>query len=126
MIAKDAPVLDLSGADLRKADLYVINLEGANLSGADLRKAGLVMAFLEEGADLSKTDLREANLGGARLNGANLVFTNLENAKGITEEQLATCKNLERATMPNGQKYEDWLKNKGRRADGRPPGLPST
>jgi hypothetical protein len=41
--------------------------------------------------------LLEADLTGADLTGV----------KGLTEEQLATSKSLEGATMPNGQKYED-------------------
>ena len=52
---------DLSGADLREA-----NLSGADLSGADLREANL------SGADLRRADLRGANLSGANLSGANL------------------------------------------------------
>jgi len=35
-----------------------------------------------------------------------------------TNEQLEQAKSLEDATMPNGQKYEDWLKSKGREEDG--------
>jgi hypothetical protein len=31
----------------------------------------------------------------------------------VSEEQLRSAKSLEGATMPNGQKYEDWLKSKG-------------
>ena len=37
-----------------------------------------------------------------------LNYANLTDAK-VTQEQLATCKSLNYATMPNGQKYEDWL-----------------
>jgi hypothetical protein len=36
----------------------------------------------------------------------------------VTEEQLYQAKSLEGATMPNGQKYEEWLKSKGRGQDG--------
>jgi uncharacterized protein YjbI with pentapeptide repeats len=54
-------------------------------------------------------DLREANMGSA----------NLSQAKGWTENQLAAAKSLEGATMPNGQKYEDWVRDKeSRREDG--------
>ena len=50
-------------------------------------------------ADLSDADLREANLS---------------NAQGITNEELEQqALSLEGATMPNGQKYEDWLKSRG-------------
>jgi hypothetical protein len=30
----------------------------------------------------------------------------------ISEEQLMACQSLKGATMPNGQKYEEWLKGK--------------
>ncbi len=37
----------------------------------------------------------------------------------VSEGQLATCKSIEGATMPNGQKYEDWLKSKGSGEDAK-------
>ena len=52
---------DLSGANLRYADLRDAYLGGANLSGADLRDADL------GGAYLGGADLRCANLSGADL-----------------------------------------------------------
>jgi hypothetical protein len=40
-------------------------------------------------------------------------------ALGITSDELKQrAKSLKGATMPNGQKYEDWLKSKGRGEDG--------
>ena len=125
---------DLSGADLRDARLpwsYLpyAKLNGANLRGAylrgdpdqsgdaDLSDADLSDANLSE-ADLSYDNLSSANLQGANLTDAVLRGTNLSNAK-VTSEQLAEAKSLEGATMPNGQKYEDWLKDKeGRRGAG--------
>ena len=126
---------DLSGADLRDARLpwsYLpyAKLNGANLRGAylrgdpdqsgddaDLSDADLSDAKLSE-ADLSYDNLSSANLQGANLTDAVLRGTNLSNAK-VTSEQLAEAKSLEGATMPNGQKYEDWLKDKeGRRGAG--------
>ena len=57
------------------------------------------------GADLSGADLNTADLKGATLG----------NAKGVTNQELEQkAKSLEGATMPNGQKYEDWLKSKDR------------
>jgi hypothetical protein len=53
-------------------------------------------------ATLDRADLREAR---------------------VTEEQLTECKALENATMPNGQKYEDWLKSKDREMCGETSGL---
>src|SRR5829696_59943 len=131
---------DLSGADLRdaylawsflhNAKLNGANLRGANLHGdpdqsgddADLSDADLSNANLSE-ADLSYDNLSSANLQGANLTdavfrGTNLSNANLSNAK-VTSEQLAEAKSLEGATMPNGQKYEDWLKDEeGRRGAG--------
>jgi uncharacterized protein YjbI with pentapeptide repeats len=100
------PVIRLVGADLQEAplgsyDLHVINLDGADLSNADLHNANLSNATLAW-ADLKGTDLNLANLSGA----------NLSEAKGWTEEQLAAAESLTGATMPDGQKYEDWFKDK--------------
>ena len=80
-----------------------VDLSGANLRGADLGGANLSYAILS-GADLSGANLYEANLRGAR---------------GISAQELEEqCKILIGATMPNGQKYDDWLKSKGRGEDG--------
>jgi uncharacterized protein YjbI with pentapeptide repeats len=131
---------DLSGAnlahiDLRDTYLAGAHLEDANLEGAFLEGADLSGTFLE-GADLSGANLadvdfsnaeelwkkgtdmweRGAGLGHADLSGADLSNANLESAnlKGadVTEEQLDQAKTLKGATMPNGQTYEDWLKDK--------------
>ena len=135
---------DLSEANLRGAYLDSFNLRGTDLRGADLRGAYLAWSVLDEtklksanlqGANLSgdtllrSTNLKDANLQGANLSGevdlsdanlegANLEGANLEGAQGVTDQQLAAAKSLERATMPNGQKYEEWLKSKGRKEDG--------
>jgi hypothetical protein len=36
----------------------------------------------------------------------------------LVQEQLATGESVKGATMPNGQKYEEWLKSKGGGEDG--------
>jgi cell division protein FtsB len=109
---------DLSNALLDNADLvaYLPNadLSGASLIGADLSDANLVGADLSEanliGADLSRSVLDNANLSGADLDNANL-----EGADGITNERLdQKALSLEGATMPEGQKYENWQKDQGR------------
>jgi uncharacterized protein YjbI with pentapeptide repeats len=69
-----------------------------------IRSGGFYVVF---GADLSNADLREADLREADLSGANL-----RHAQVWTEDQLSEARTLEGATMPNGQKYEDWLKDK--------------
>jgi len=140
----DLSYANLSRADLRKAtmwgaDLSMTNLREANLSEADLsngrgfyndpqsvrlmgelfgedlqRSLNERLADLR-GADLSGADLSGADLSGADLRGANLRGADLRGTRGITNEDLdQQASSLEGATMPNGQKYEDWLKSKGR------------
>src|SRR5829696_8619740 len=103
--------------DLSEANLSDIPLPNADLREADLSGANLSNAFLDD-ADLSGTDLSEANLSDAYLGKADLhealaSGTNLRGADGITNEELdQQAASLEGATMPNAQKYEDWLKSK--------------
>jgi hypothetical protein len=91
-----SPKVDLSGGQLKKANLkylflFEVDLSGANLRGADLieaylrgvylREADLIRAYLAgadlRGADLSGADLRSAFLIDSRLNEANLLEVNL-------------------------------------------------
>jgi uncharacterized protein YjbI with pentapeptide repeats len=106
------PIISLRGADLSDADLFNADLRGANLSNAFLSNADL------RDADLSKANLLDADLSDATLRHADLSEADLIGAEGITnaelEQQFAS---LEGATMPNGQKYEDWLKDKDDRKD---------
>ena len=51
------PTIDLSGADLRRADFRGANLGGADLTGARLEGANFFKAVIE-GADLNQADLR--------------------------------------------------------------------
>jgi uncharacterized protein YjbI with pentapeptide repeats len=108
---------DLEGADLSGADLNSIDLAGADLSGADLAGANLSYAYLHS-THLERANLRKADLTGAILNdtkdtddppaflqGADLTGVVLEGAR-VTEEQLATCKTLEGANMPDGSKHD--------------------
>jgi hypothetical protein len=130
--------VDLSGAYLSRADLSRADLSHADLSRTDLAYADLGMGKREtkvgvarrimrfsagsrwnglsrvtpmhigpRGADLRDADLRDANLLEADLTGADLTGAHR------TGEQFSAAKSLEGATMPNGQKYEDWLKDKG-------------
>ncbi len=97
----------LSGADLSEADLHGAKLNAVSLSGAKLLRASLSKADLSganlHGATLRGVNLSRASLGGADLSEAELSETNFENAlsldrtnlhgvKGLTKEQLATCK----------------------------------
>jgi uncharacterized protein YjbI with pentapeptide repeats len=129
---------DLSGANLRDADLREANLfnanliradlsgaslDGANLSDAILQEADLSDAYLPKAnlgvanlirADLSGASLDGANLSDAVLHAANLRRANLRGATALTDEKIAAASSLEGATMPDGQKYEDWLKSNGK------------
>jgi uncharacterized protein YjbI with pentapeptide repeats len=102
---------DLSGAYLFEANLVGTDLSAADLRGADLREADLTAAGLT-GANLRGADLREAKLVGTPLIGADLRGADLKGAYYSSEEQLRQAKSLKGATMPNGQKYEDWLKDR--------------
>jgi uncharacterized protein YjbI with pentapeptide repeats len=119
LIRNDMPLVRLAGADLREADLREANLIRTdlirtNLRGADLREADL------RGADLSRAHLQGAHLEGAHLEGAHLSRVHLEGAHlreaYVTDEQLADAY-LQGTTMPDGQKYENWLKDRERRGE---------
>jgi uncharacterized protein YjbI with pentapeptide repeats len=128
----------LTGATLQSADLSSASLQGADLSNAALQSADLSPATVPgfpglkiptnltnanlrhatlQSADLSSADLTDADLTDADLTDANLI-----EARGLTKEQLSAAKSLKGATMPNGQKYEDWLKSKDREEDGKSEG----
>jgi hypothetical protein len=115
---------DLRNADLRYADLREADLRVAELISTDLRYADLRNADLSDlrYADLSEAELRVAKLGGAKLREADL-----SGATGITNEELEQqayarftgTALLTRTIMPNGQKYEVWLKDReGRKEKG--------
>jgi len=119
---------DLKDACLREARLISTDRqEAVSLEGADLERADLVNADLER-ADLRKVVLKSADLSGADLSEADLSGAVLTNAT-VTDAQLGTCESLEGATMtdgqilksddnPDGPTLEEWLKSKGRTADG--------
>jgi hypothetical protein len=109
---REQPIIPLDDADLRNARLYSLDLNNVNLSRADLGGADL------SGADLGGADLSDARLEHAELGGADLGRANLKGAK-VTVQQLQQARSLEGATMPNGQKYEEWLKSKDRGEDGK-------
>ena len=88
-----------------------------DLAGADLSEAYLLMADLSQ-ADLIKANLSEAYLNPANLSEANLIGADLSGAEGITNGELSRqTRFLEGATMPDGKKYEDWLKDREGRKD---------
>lgn len=102
--------VDLTGANLTGVDLATSTLNGANLTKTILEDANLVATELEQatltGANLKGADLSEKG-GGAGLPGAYL-----GGAEGLTAVQLDEAKSLEGTTMPNGQKYQDWLRDR--------------
>jgi uncharacterized protein YjbI with pentapeptide repeats len=127
---------DLRGAQLRKANPqdseeipgeyyneYLKAIIGRSASGlqdiASILEIDLSEAKLSR-ANLSKANLNRANLSKANLKYADLSGADLKGAVGITNEELEQqAKSLEGATMPDGKKYEDWLKDKeGRVEDG--------
>jgi uncharacterized protein YjbI with pentapeptide repeats len=114
---------DLSNASMVNADLVAhlpnADLSDANLIGADLSEANLFSADLS-GANLIGADLSRAVLDNANLSNAVLDNANLGGADGITNAELEQrAVSLEGADMPNGQKYEDWLKSELREEDGK-------
>lgn len=119
----EAYCLNLTGTDLRGADLLKAHLEGAILTethlegaalrGAHLEKANLLVAYLNkaglvgahiEGGFLGGTHLEEATLMGTHLEGTQLVHASLdgadlrgahlEGARGLTIEQLSKVSTL--------------------------------
>jgi len=121
---------DLSGADLSAANVRYTHLNYANLSKAILRKTYLRHGYLH-GSDLSGAHLNEADLSAAALTRANLSDADLSGADlnhadlreaDLTGVDLTKVWSLKGATMPNGQKYEDWFKSKDRREDGEDSG----
>jgi uncharacterized protein YjbI with pentapeptide repeats len=71
LIQRTHSILDLSGANLRDANVTRANLSGANLRDADLSGAKLSWANLSR-ADLSVVSLPDAHLRGANLHDATL------------------------------------------------------
>ena len=108
---------NLFAAGLGGAALYGANLHDANLGRAHLQRANLGRANLHDanlsGADLLGADLHMADLRNANLSGAILADADLYGAEGVTSEELdQQAVSLDGATMPNGQKYEEWLNDK--------------
>jgi hypothetical protein len=82
-------------------------------------RKGRVMQFLSESRLMGK--IRPESRPALDLSGADLSGADLHNARSISNERLVRQASifLEGATMPNGQKYEDWVKDReGRGEDG--------
>lgn len=131
LITRDRGVFTLQGFDLRAASLRGLNLSRAELretrlSGADLRWAVLDEADMS-GASLDQADLRSASLqrtilrdvmlSGADMSGASLdpddmSGAHLDEIYVIDPDDYSSRIHLESTTMPTGQKYRDWLKDR--------------
>lgn len=103
-------------ADLRRADISAADLSGADLSVANLRGASLRMAKLAgaslRGADLAGACLSDADLAGTDLAGANLLDadlrkSDLSEAVGLTQEQIAKARADTTTRMPSGIRLRD-------------------
>jgi uncharacterized protein YjbI with pentapeptide repeats len=80
------------------------------LAGLDgERKRSAVQLLYESG--LITRNRAILDLNGANLRGADLRGADLSDAM-VTNDQLKQAYRLEGATMPNGQKYEDWVKSR--------------
>jgi uncharacterized protein YjbI with pentapeptide repeats len=125
LINRDNPIVVLTGANLRDADFTGFVITDAFLCAADFSHASLSSAafantyFMDanlSGANLSGALLGESNFTGANLSGANLIGADLSDAyfveAKVNDEQLAYCKSLKGATMPDGKKYEAWRKTR--------------
>ncbi len=131
--AINLPEINLQQADLKDAKLKGANLEGANLvrarlKDANLEGANLVRARLKgaklEGANLGGTKLKGADLGGAnlkdaylygtKLEGANLYGAKLINVQNLTDSQIKSACNWDKAIYKQdhseNQKYIEALK----------------
>ena len=100
-----APFVNLSGMDLRYANLEGVNLAGANLTLANLEGAILISANLGNaimnGVILEKANLYGANLSGAKLEVANLMATDLRETTIVSDVGRANMSfaNLEGANL---------------------------
>src|SRR5918994_807306 len=84
---------NLTGADLRRADLPRADLSGTNLTEADLSGASLA------GADLSGADIAQAILVGATLTGVDLSTASLTQPEtGVTSYTFSSTGAIETST----------------------------
>jgi uncharacterized protein YjbI with pentapeptide repeats len=106
-----------STSNLQDVPLRFLKKEATNLTNANLTKAALQHADLSnavlQNTNLTNAVLTDTNLTDTNLTDAYLRDANLTDAKGWTREQLTAARSLEGATMPNGQKYEDWIRSRG-------------
>jgi len=87
-----------------------------NLRDTPLVKRGILSNTNMDNASMDNAKLVDARLPRAELSGADLAGAILAGAAGVSCHQAEGGKKgaelLDDATMPNGQKYEGWLKGK--------------
>ena len=94
---------DLHNAYLGVANLTFTNLASANLEGANLRDADLLFA------NLDGANLQGANFSDVRLRGADLSSANLKTAKNLTQYQINQAGMGDSATkLPGGLDKPKW------------------
>ncbi|MFW7377593.1 MAG: pentapeptide repeat-containing protein [Oligoflexus sp.] len=92
-----AETRDLSGRDMRKANLIKIDFSGCDLRRANLSYANLKDAIFRD-ADLRGTSLWSANLEGTDFTGANLEDADLDYSK--LRGAILFRANIRRAALP--------------------------
>ncbi|MBA4384192.1 MAG: hypothetical protein C0410_05605 [Anaerolinea sp.] len=120
---------NLDYVELHQADLTKSMISGSSFRHAIFNYATFIGAVLHNTdftcADFFSADLREVDFIGERwyrrgffrehgvtnLAGARFNRVDLSNCQ-ISMEQLASLESLEDATMPDGRKWEDWVKDK--------------
>jgi uncharacterized protein YjbI with pentapeptide repeats len=120
--APDLSFADLSDACLVGTDFSGANLQHANLSGAYFRRPeDPTQQYAAElrAAGLPDERIEQATRGHPKLTDADLTGADLSGVRGITNEEIEqqTPHHLLGATMPDGQKYEEWLKIKQEREE---------
>jgi uncharacterized protein YjbI with pentapeptide repeats len=107
---------ELGQADLSDTIMFGADLLLANLRGADMRRA-VLMSGNTDSIPLPRASVTEnpsfdsPGPKNASLRLADLSEVDLTDAY-VSVEQLLSAASLEGATMPNGQKYEDWRKDR--------------
>jgi hypothetical protein len=102
LIDNNNPIVNLSYADLKEADLNGFTLHHCNLGLTNLSKANLEKAdFI--GTTLTRANMQSVNLSESNLENVDLSGANLKDVTGITVEELEKqAKSLKCATMPDG------------------------
>lgn len=114
-LATPEPGSEMPGGILRRGNLSNMDLSGTIMNAIDLQYArlensDLTHAFLGAYADLRyaqfiNTSLTNTDFENADIDEAVFAYTNLETAKNLTDEQLATAK-ICNTVLPNGSESD--------------------